>query len=611
MGVRLGPAPRLDAPVHQRLVEAVRALLAECRFRTLAELGRTLRPARSRTWLSDVCRGHFIPSDHEMMAIVLACKPSAWPAVKVLLADARAEASSRSANVPFRLADHAVVASNAGWPIVGDFTDWETLGVHRPITRLRDGKDLARRLAEEGLPSYVLREVDLSPDGIRPTLVAISQQQRSRLVLISGDSAAGKTRAAVEAMRAVLPTWRLLLPHSASDLKGVLDQHPDLRHSVVWLDEIQSILLEQDGVSQIRRLLVSTQGPTVLLGTVRTDREVVLKGTAGWDLLDRRAIRITLRRRPPGGAFERELTRARNLADPWIAEALSAIGDKYGIGEWLAAGPQLLRELDRARTAKPHSVPEVAARIVDAAIAFNLAGWDARIPIHVLKTAVMLRADTDRRLITEELLTEALSWAQEPRAGAAGMLSNDNGRGVFAFDYLVGEAAREGHKIETGLWNLLLDEPGSPLLVVGLLARLRGRTDVEGAALARMDKSQQIMHYFHARSREDLIVLEEDPIATTMLCLLLSSENDIEGLLEVAERGNPTAIVLVGSILAHAEETDALLRLCLGGAGSSGKLAAAIMLLPLLIRRGDTKAIARLRSRFAGLSGIYSAGFPV
>jgi hypothetical protein len=72
----------------------------------------------------------------------------------------------------------------------------------------------------------------------------VGSGRRVHLVLITGESSAGKTRAAVEVMRAHLARWRLLIPYSATRLELLLDQHLDLHHVVVWLDELQDFLRE-------------------------------------------------------------------------------------------------------------------------------------------------------------------------------------------------------------------------------------------------------------------------------------------------------------------------------------------------------------------------------
>jgi hypothetical protein len=77
--------------------------------------------------------------------------------------------------------------------------------VHAPITLLSDGQDLSDRAAAGELPAYVLRGVDETE--LRPALQAAADGTPPpvRLVVIVGESAAGKSRAAVEAACAVLP----------------------------------------------------------------------------------------------------------------------------------------------------------------------------------------------------------------------------------------------------------------------------------------------------------------------------------------------------------------------------------------------------------------------
>ncbi|WP_219413785.1 hypothetical protein [Pseudonocardia nigra] len=214
--------------------------------------------------------------------------------------------------------------------------------MHRPITHLSSGQDLSARVRAGELPAYVEREKDRTE--LRPALAAAAngEQPPVRLVLITGASLAGKTRTAIEAMRAELPTWRLLIPRSARSLAQLLTAGFGLRHIVVWLNEIQEFLRENEGVERLNRLLDLPTGPIVLLATLSSDAEEALRDTAGWWLLQRAAHRIMLQRRPPRDDFERELARGRSLDDPWIAEALSKIGDRYGIAEWLGAGPQLV-----------------------------------------------------------------------------------------------------------------------------------------------------------------------------------------------------------------------------------------------------------------------------
>ncbi len=87
---------------------------------------------------------------------------------------------------------------------VGSTRNWVRLGVHAPITLLSEGVDLSDRAAAGELPGYVLRETDETE--LRPALRAAVEGALPlvRLVVIVGESSAGKSRAAAEGARAVL-----------------------------------------------------------------------------------------------------------------------------------------------------------------------------------------------------------------------------------------------------------------------------------------------------------------------------------------------------------------------------------------------------------------------
>ena len=101
-----------------------------------------------------------------------------------------------------------------------------------------------------------------------------------------------------------------------------------------------------------------------------------------------RASRPRSARRPQRrpAEFEAERARARTLDDPQIAAALDGIGDRHGIAEWLAAGPQLLRELERARSSDD-PVLRVGVAIVDAARDCHRVGFTGPLPTDLLRVA--------------------------------------------------------------------------------------------------------------------------------------------------------------------------------------------------------------------------------
>ena len=467
--------------------------------------------------------------------------------------------SARPAGPVVRLEDAAVTG------IVHDFQDWETLGIHRPITRLSSGADLSERAAAGELPTYVPRETDLDPDastGLRATLAAAAAGTRpvARLVVVVGESLAGKTRSAVEAMRTESSSWRLLIPYSAASLARLLDQRPSLAHTVVWLDEIDQYLHELASVEQIRRLLAIRAGPVVLLGTLRTDREKALRSSAGWELLDRRAQRIPLKRRPPRGEFDRELARAREFVeDPWIAEALQKTGKRYGIAEWLSAGPQLLRELDRGRTS---SIPieRVRAAIVDAAIDCYRAGYITPCPEPLLREAHQLYFD-DPTSTPSEVFATALRGSQARRR-ATGLLEHHPIRGDRAFDYLLGHADQASAPApDRRIWSVLLRHITVPTLTsIAEAAHRYGQNHVTDNLINRLNPWQQLAILV---ARSDIVGLGiradvGDEKAADHLAELLAARGEQAALTARADAGDEKAADHLAKLLAARGEQAAL-----------------------------------------------------
>lgn len=601
MSIRLREAPAIEGSAHRALVTAIRELLSRSEFDTLTELGTSLRPRRSAQRLSELARGTRLPDSNELRAVVQACSSSEWPRLQRLLSDARAERSAASQVPPPRLGDRAVTGSGARLPIVAEFQDWEQLGVHRPIALLGTGEevvDMADRVAAGDLPSYVLREKDVEPEtGLRPVLAAMASGTGPavRLVVITGESSAGKTRAAVEAMRAELPRWRLLIPHSADRLGELLDADFDLRHVVVWLDEIQTVLEQASGLEQIRRLLALAEGPTVLLGTLRTDREAVLRGSAGWDLLDRRAHLVAMKRRPPRVELNRELARARDLDDPWITEALNRIGTRFGIAEWLAAGPQLLRALERARTSS-NPVERVGAALVDAAVDCYRAGYTTSVPEPLLADAHQIYLDDPTEPTTADLFSAALTWARRSVTGAAGLLENHRGRGDRAFDYLLGHAERDhAPPVETPIWAALLRHITPYVLPsIAQAADRHGRADVADLLIARASPEDGALLEARRGDTSTLAALADAgrPYAAERFARLLAERGDINTLTARADAGDASSSMQLHRLLAERSDIETL-----ATRADRGDRVATVQLASLLAERGEVEALTMRADR--------------
>ncbi|SEU47581.1 TPR repeat [Nonomuraea wenchangensis] len=122
------------------------------------------------------------------------------------------------------------------------------------------------------LPPYLMRAG--FDDRLRAAVAAA--ERRSRLVMVIGDSSTGKTRACWEAIRAVLPDWRVwhpLAPCRPLALVEALRSNRLAGRSVIWLNEAQDYLQPpQAGESvaaELQALLVEESiGPVLVLGTM-------------------------------------------------------------------------------------------------------------------------------------------------------------------------------------------------------------------------------------------------------------------------------------------------------------------------------------------------------
>ncbi|MFC5148874.1 hypothetical protein [Streptomyces aureoversilis] len=276
-------------------------------------------------------------------------------------------------------------------------------------------------------------------------------------VLVVGESTAGKSRAAFEAARAVLPRYAFIAPDPAdrTSLRAAVAAMQRERRSVLWLDDIERYL-GADGLTShaLRRITQPGAGRKVLvLGTIRAQERARYSGAqgvlgqavgeavgedgrpdgrSGRDVLAQ-AHEIRLDRR----WTEAEVERARTFGqDDRIARAISS-AERYGIAEYLAAGPQLLAPWQDAWA--PEGRHARGAALVAAAVEARRAGWARPLP------APLLRELHERHLaargglrLRPEGWEEAVAWATTPLYATSSLLIplDASGDSYYVFDYL-------------------------------------------------------------------------------------------------------------------------------------------------------------------------------
>lgn len=344
-------------------------------------------------------------------------------------------------------------------PRVRDLADPLDAGVH-PAAPMGDARTPGARV-----PPFVRR--DLSGE--------IEEAIRARpFVLVVGESTAGKTRAAFEAVRVVRPEAAFIAPDPATPtaLRAASAAIRRERSSVVvWLDDIDRYLAAGGLTSALLRRLLSPGGSRacVVVATIRAqERARLTNAREAGDALGARTAREVL-----GQAHEirldrhwhrSEVDRAReHREDSRLAQAVAGAG-RYGIAEFLAAGPQLLTAWQDAWA--PGSGHVRGAALVSAAVEARRAGWSRPLPIALLRE---LHEDhlaaRGGPLLRPESWSEALSWATTPlHATSSLLLPRDQPDTYYVFDYLPDavEADRATTPIPDTTWARLIGaaEPG-------------------------------------------------------------------------------------------------------------------------------------------------------
>ncbi|MEU4160801.1 helix-turn-helix domain-containing protein [Actinoplanes sp. NPDC026670] len=152
----------------------------------------------------------------------------------------------------------AATPAVAGRPVA----DWnpQVLGVHPAVA--------AGRNVTSELPPFVTRGHDTQ---LRDALVAATRRDRHHLLVLIGGSSTGKSRSALEAVRACLPDHPVVAPLDAGELRDTLrDWSAHQRPMVLWLNEMQRFLDSPEAALELRRWL-TRQSRSVALGTLWPD----------------------------------------------------------------------------------------------------------------------------------------------------------------------------------------------------------------------------------------------------------------------------------------------------------------------------------------------------
>lgn len=363
-------------------------------------------------------------------------------------------------------------------PLVRQVVEPTWLGVH--AARRTTGRTTTSQ------PPYVPRDID---DELKEQLAA------GAFVLIVGDSTAGKSRAAYEALTATLPQHTLVAPQQRSALPYAIEQTTGTPRAVLWLDDLERFLGD-GGVSRnlITRFLDSNGQHRVVLATIRaSELDTYLRADnvsrpLNRDVMDALALahRIDLPRMFSAAERDRAATRTW---DPRITAALNQ-ADRFGIAEYLSAGPELLHLWHAARDGGEHVR---GAALVSAAVDCRRAGVTAPLPWTQLEGLADLYVPNRGGIPFQgEALSEAWEWATEVRTTTA-LLTPAGSHAVDVYDYLVDETTRTAASpvSDAVLTAALRFADAADSMRIGTIARAHGKYTIalrayEGVRNARI-----------------------------------------------------------------------------------------------------------------------------
>ena len=472
------------------------------------------------------------------------------------------------------------------------------VGVHASAARAKP------TIADDGwgdLPEYIERDHD---EELRRRLQAAAAT--GGFLILVGDSSVGKTRSLYQAVRALPPDWRLLLPDDAAAIRAAEGSLPP--RTVVWLDDTptERYFTEtgRGGLSRTDLLHLIDRddrtGPIVVLDTLWRDRYQVLT-TAPSRPAGRRAQAdrwrdareaLALAGEPVEVADRfspAELNRAAVPAatDRRLADALA--DTQFGVTQILAGAPELLARWRRADS--------YANAVITAAIDATRLGIHTPLTISLLEEAATgYLTDRQRAEAPTSWFPAALAYGTGHGKGTTAPLLPHPGatlgetNGYTVSDYLLQHASRERRsaRVPASTWDAALSHIRDP----GDTARLAD------SARRRLLYRYAIPLYRHAATVGDGPAAEQ-------LADLLAVRGDLDGLRARADAGDGYAAGRLAGLLAVHGDLDGAAQILRADAGDPS---VASLLAVLLAMHGDLDGAAQILRARADAGDGYAAG---
>lgn len=309
-----------------------------------------------------------------------------------------------------------------------------------------------------------------------------------RPLLIVGHSMAGKTRLAASRVRKLYCDAALLAPLSGAALRELVEAGVDLAGTVVWLDDFDRFLTGDMWLDPGLLDTLVTRG-AVVVATIRRNALTVYRPRdkvrpPQWETISR-FTRVDLSRRL--SAEESRIVKEQ-IADSELQSAIH----RYGLAEYLGAGPDAVERLDSGDTECP-----VGAALVRGAIDWRRAGLVRLVRRRDLCAALPIYLRDRPDVATDDAsVTAGLNWATEKvnetvsllmpdyrvRSGNADAADQNGDLPLFeVFDYLVDVLEDRAASLDRAQRDAAIIPIDMYRLVVERASRAE-RSDVEIAA---------------------------------------------------------------------------------------------------------------------------------
>ncbi len=410
---------------------------------------------------------------------------------------------------------------------VRDFSPY-SLGVHRAITAGSGSNDTDA----SDFPTYVERDIDLY------LRAAVEAARRSpKFVLLVGASSTGKTRSACAAIETTMPEWELLVPLTPQRLLEQLTTRKSWDRTVIWLNELQSVLAPPSNDDVAAKLwdLLQTEDSLLLIGTIWpvyyqdfVDAEITPQEEAATPT--RTLLSAAEVIHVPTLFSEREMVAVKEAAtdDATLRQALRFA--ERDVAQTLAAGPDLIRHWELA----PNGY---CSAVITAAVDANILGVDSGLTPKLLRRVAWSQLSGTEQAAArsaDDWFDRALTYATQVLKGATSVLIADRGLeqdlsttySLADFVYQHGLSTRAAALVSDETWQALDEatDDAEDLLRLARSARERGAA-VQAEAL-----------YRHARE-------VGQPEATVELAELLASQlrtSEAEAVLRGANNADAT-----------------------------------------------------------------------